>query len=91
MAKTAKELLDTNADNAFTNLFDEVKKSKKNTFVAICVTEGDAADKTRMAMHGESTGVLAAICVIIHDYAEKSHQTVTEVLLRIADAMSEDK
>lgn len=89
--KLEKELLDPTLDDAFTNLFDEVKKSKKNIFVAVCVTDGKAADKTRMAMHGEAGDVLAAICVAIHEYAEKTHQTVTEVLLRIASAMSEEE
>lgn len=89
--KLEKELLDPTLDDAFTNLFDEVKKSRKNVFVAVCVTDGKAADKTRMAMHGESDSVLAAICVAIHEYAERTHKSVTEVLLRIADAMTEDK
>lgn len=89
--KLEKELLDPKLDDAFTNLFDEVKKSRKNIFVAVCVTDGKAADKTRMAMHGESDSVLAAICVAIHEYAERTHKSVTEVLLRIADAMTEDK
>lgn len=89
--KLEKELLDPTLDDAFTNLFDEVKKSKKNIFVAVCVTDGKTADKTRMAMHGESDSVLAAICLAIHEYAEKTHKSVTETLLRIADAMTEDK
>lgn len=89
--KLEKELFDSNVDNAFTNLFDEVKKSRENIFVAICVTDDKKANKTRMAMHGGANDVLAAICVIIHDYAEKSHQTITEVLLRIASAMSEEE
>lgn len=91
MAKTTKELLDTNVDNAFTNLFDEVKKNRENVFVAVCVTDGKDANKTRMAMHGEASAVLAAICLAIHDFAEKSHLSVTEVILRIANAMSEDE
>lgn len=89
--KLEKELLDPTLDDAFTNLFDEVKKSKKNIFVAVCVTDGKAADKTRMTMHGGADDVLAAICVAIHEYAEKTHKTVTEVLLRIASAMSEEE
>lgn len=89
--KLEKELLDPTLDDAFTNLFDEVKKSRKNVFVAVCVTDGKKADKTRMAMHGGADDVLAAICVAIHEYAEKTHQTVTEVLLRIASAMSEEE
>lgn len=89
--KLEKELLDHTLDDAFTNLFDEVKKSKKNIFVAVCVTDGKTADKTRMAMHGESDSVLAAICMAIHEYAEKTHKSTTEVLLRIASVMSEDE
>ena len=89
--KLEKELLDQTLDDAFTNLFDEVKKSRKNVFVAVCVTDGKAADKTRMAMHGEANGVLALICMAIHEYAEKTHKSTTEVLLRIAGAMSEEE
>lgn len=89
--KLEKELLDTNLDDAFTNLFDEVKKSRENVFVAVCVTDGKEADKTRMAMHGESSGVLALICMAIHEYAERTHKSVTEVLLKIAGAMSEEE
>lgn len=89
--KPEKELLDPTLDDAFTNLFDEVKKSRKNVFVAVCVTDGKEADKTRMAMHGESDSVLAAICLAIHGYAEKSHKSTTEVLLRIVGAMTEEE
>ena len=84
-----KELLGNALDDVFTNLFDEVKKSKENVFVAVCVTDG--TDKMRMSMHGEPNDVLAAICVAIHRYAEETHQSVTEVLLRIAHAMSEEE
>ena len=86
-----KELLDNTLDDAFTNLFDEVKKSRNNVCVAICVTDGKATDKTRMAMHGGQNDVLAVICVAIHEYAERTHQSITEVLLRIASAMSEEE
>lgn len=86
-----KELLGHKLDDAFTNLFDEVKKSRENVFVAVCVTDGKAAAKTRMAMHGGQNDVLAAICVAIHEYAERTHQSITEVLLRIASAMSEEE
>lgn len=89
--KLEKELLDTTLDDAFTNMFDEVKKSKKNICVAVCITDGKRADKTRMAMHGEADEVLAAICLAIHEYAEKTHKSVTEILLRIAGAMSEEE
>lgn len=89
--KLEKELLDTTLDDAFTNMFEEVKKSKKNICVAVCITDGKAADKTRMAMHGEADEVLAAICMAIHEYSEKTHKSTTEVLLRIASALSEDK
>lgn len=89
--KLEKELLDTALDDAFTNMFDEVKKSKKNVCVAVCVTDGKEADKTRMAIHGEADGVLALICMAIHEYAERTHKSVTEVLLRIAGAMSEEE
>lgn len=86
-----KELLDHKLDDAFTNLFDEVKKSKDNVFVAVCVTDGSSNDKMRMSMHGGPDGVLAAICVAIHRYAEETNQSITEVLLRIASAMSEEE
>lgn len=82
-----KELLGHTLDDAFTNLFDEVKKSRENVFVAVCVTDG--TDKMRTSMHGEPNDVLAAICVAIHRYAEETHQSVTEVLLKIASVMSE--
>ena len=86
-----KELLDHKLDDAFTNLFDEVKKSRNNVCVAVCVTDGKDAAKTRMAMHGEQSGVLAAICVAINEYAERTHHSITEVLLKIASAMSEEE
>lgn len=86
-----KELLDHKLDDAFTNLFDEVKKSKDNVFVAVCVTDGKDANKIRMAAHGGQTDVLAAICVVINKYAEETHQSITGVLLSIADALSEGK
>lgn len=82
-----KELLDHTLDDAFTNLFDEVKKSKKNVCVAVCVTDG--TDKVRTSMHGEPNDVLAAICVAINEYAERTHHSITEVLLKIASVMSE--
>ena len=84
-----KELLGHKLDDAFTNLFDEVKKSRENVFVAVCVTDG--TDKVRTSMHGEPNDVLAAICVAIHRYAEETHQSITEVLLKIASAMSEEE
>ena len=86
-----KELLDNALDDAFANLVDEVKKSKKNVFVAVCVTDGSSDDKMRTSMHGEPNDVLAAICVAIHRYAEETHMSITEVLLRIASAMSEEE
>ena len=86
-----KELLDNALDDAFTNLFDEVKKSKKNVFVAVCVTDGSSNDKMRASMHGEPNDVLAAICVAIHRYAEETHTSITEVLLKIASVMSEEE
>ena len=89
--KLEKELLDHKLDDAFTNLFDEVKKSRDNVCVAVCITDGKAADKTRMAMHGGQNDVLAVICVAIHEYAERTHQSITDVLLRIAGAMSEEE
>lgn len=89
--KLEKELLDHKLDDTFTNLFDEVKKSEKNVCVAVCVTDGRDVAKTRMAMHGEQSGVLAAICVAINEYAERTHKSITEVLLRIAGAMSEEE
>ena len=86
-----KELLDHTLDDAFTNLFDEVKKSRNNVCVAVCVTDGKDVAKTRMSMHGGQNDVLAAICVAIHRYAEETNQSITEVLLRIASAMSEEE
>lgn len=82
-----KELLDHTLDDVFANLFDEVKKNRENVFVAVCVTDG--TDKVRTSMHGEPNDVLAAICVAIHRYAEETHQSITEVLLKIASVMSE--
>ena len=86
-----KELLDYTLDDAFTNLFDEVKKSRNNVCVAVCVTDGKDVAKTRMSMHGGQNDVLAAICVAIHEYAERTHKSITEVLLKIASAMSEEE
>lgn len=88
--KSEKELLDHKLDDAFTNLFNEVKKSKENTFVAVCVTDSKTTDKMRVSMHGGPDDVLAAICVAIHKYAEETNQSITEVLLRIAGALSEE-
>ena len=84
-----KELLDNTLDDAFTNLFNEVKKSKKNVFVAVCVTDGKDAAKTRMAMNGGQNDALAAICLAIHEYTERTHKSVTDTILRIANALSE--
>lgn len=89
--KLEKELLDHTLDDAFTNLFDEVKKSRNNVCVAVCVTDGKDIAKARMSMHGGQNDVLAAICVAIHRYAEETHQSITEVLLKIASAMSEEE
>ena len=86
-----KELLDNALDDAFTNLFDEVKKSEKNVCVSVCVTDSKDVAKTRMAMHGGQNDVLAAICVAINEYAERTHKSITEVLLKIASAMSEEE
>lgn len=86
-----KELLDHTLDEAFANLFDEVKKSEKNVCVSVCVTDGKDVARTRMAMHGEQSGVLAAICLAINEYAERTHHSTTEVLLKIASAMSEEE
>lgn len=86
-----KELLDHKLDDAFTNLFDEVKKSRDSILVAVCVTDIKTADKMRVSMHGGPDDILAAICVAIHRYAEGTNQSITEVLLRIAGAMSEEE
>lgn len=86
-----KELLNHNLDDAFTNLFDEVKKSRDNILVAVCVTDIKTADKMRVSMHGGPDDILAAICVAIHRYAEGTNQSITEVLLRIAGALSEEE
>ena len=84
-----KELLDNALDDAFTSLFDEVKKSRDNILVAVCVTDSKTTDKMRVSMHGGPNDVLAAICVAVHKYAEGTNQSITEVLLRIANALSE--
>ena len=89
--KKEKELLDHRLDDAFTNLFDEVKKSRNNILVAVCVTDSKSTDKMRVSMHGGPNDVLAAICVAIHKYAEGTNQSITETLLRIAGAMSEEE
>lgn len=89
--KLEKELLDHTLDDAFTNLFDEVKKSEKNIFIAVCVTDGKDTDKTRVSMHGKEDEVLAAICLAIHEYTERTHKSVTDTLLRIAGALSEEE
>ena len=86
-----KELLDNTLDDAFTNLFDEVKKSRNNILVAVCVTDSKTTDKMRVSMHGGPNDVLAAICVAIHKYAEGTNQSITETVLRIAGAMSEEE
>lgn len=86
-----KELLDHKLDDAFTNLFDEVKKSRNNILVAVCVTDSKTNDKMRVSMHGGPDDVLAAICVAIHKYAEGTNQSITETLLRIAGALSEEE
>lgn len=86
-----KELLDHTLDDAFTNLFDEVKKSRNNILVAVCITDIKTTDKMRVSMHGEPNDVLAAICVAIHKYAEETNQSIIEVLLRIANVMSEEE
>lgn len=88
--KSEKELLDHKLDDAFTNLFNEVKKSKENIFVAVCVTDSKTT-KMRVSMHGGPSDVLDAICVAIHKYAEETNQSITEVLLRIAGALSEEE
>lgn len=89
--KSEKELLNHKLDDAFTNLFDEVKKSRNNILVAVCVTDSKTTDKMRVSMHGGPDEVLAAICVAIHKYAEEANQSITEVLLRIANALSEEE
>lgn len=86
-----KELLDHKLDDAFTNLFDEVKKSRDNILVAVCVTDSKTTDKMRVSMHGGPNDVLAALCVAIHKYAEGTNQSITETLLRIANALSEEE
>lgn len=86
-----KELLDHKLDDAFTSLFDEVKKSRDNILVAVCVTDIKTADKMRVSMHGGPDDILAAICVALHRYAEGTNQSITETLLRIASVMSEEE
>ena len=86
-----KELLDNTLDDAFTSLFDEVKKSRNNILVAVCVNDSKATDRMRVSMHGGPDDVLAAICVAVHRYAEETHKSITEVLLKIAGAMSEEE
>lgn len=86
-----KELLDNTIDDAFANLFDEVKKSRDNILVAVCVTDIKTTDKMRVSMHGGPNDVLVAICVAISKYAERTHQSITEVLLKISSVMSEEE
>ena len=86
-----KELLDHTLDDTFTNLFNEVKKSRENILVAVCVTDSKTTDKTRVSMHGGPDDVLAAICLAIHKYAEGTNQSITKVLLRITNALSEEE
>lgn len=89
--KTKKELLDTTLDDAFTSMFDEVKKSKNNICVAVCVTDNDNANNTRVAMHGEANDVLAAICLAIHEFCRRTGESTTKVLLDITGALSEEE
>ena len=78
-------------DEAFKGLFDEVKKSRDNVYVAACITESDKDDHIRMSMWGDSDSILAAICLVIHEYSKKTHESTTETLLRISGALSEEE
>lgn len=74
----------------FTELYREVQKDKKNVYACICITGDEERDHIRMAMHGNSDSILAAVCCMIHKIADESDTTTTDVLLRIAGAMEKE-
>lgn len=77
-------------DKAFTKLFEATKAEKDTVLVAGCVTEGEDNDHIRMSMRGNADSVLAIICMMIKRHSEQTGYTVTETLLRIANAMTEE-
>lgn len=77
-------------DKAFKELFKVAKEEKDTTLVAGCVTEEEDNDHIRMSMHGSADAVLAIICMMIKRHSEQTGDTVTETLLRIANAMTEE-
>lgn len=77
-------------DKAFTKLFEAVREDKDTVLVAGCVTEGDDKDHIRMSMRGSADSILAIICMMIKRHSEQTKNTVTETLLTIANAMTEE-
>lgn len=75
----------------FTELYKEVQKDKKNVYACVCITEEEERNHVRMAMHGGSGSILAAICCMIHKIADEAGTTTTDVLLRIAGAMEKEE
>lgn len=79
-------------DKTFRVFFDKVKEDKSNVCVATYVTEFDEEkNETRVAMHGKSVDILAAICLSIQEYCNKTGESVNKVLLDIAGVLSEEK
>lgn len=79
-------------DKSFKEFFNKVSEDKRNVCVAVCVTEfSEEKDKTRVAMYGGDKDVLAAICLAIHEYCGKTHQSTAKVILDIAGALSEEE
>lgn len=74
----------------FTELYREVQKDKKNVYACICITEDEERDHIRMAMHGGSDSILAAVCCMIERVANENKTTTTDILLRIAGAMGKE-
>ena len=77
-------------DKAFMKLFEATKAEKNTVLVAGCVTGREDDDYIRMAMHGNADSILAIICMMIKRHSEQTGDTVTETLLRIANAMTEE-
>lgn len=79
-------------DKTFRAFFDKVKEDKRNVCVAVYITDFDEEkDKTRVAMQGRDSDILAAICLAIHSFCEKTQQSTNKVLLDIAGVLSEEK
>lgn len=77
-------------DKAFTELFKVAREDKDTVLVAGCVTEGKDDNHIRMSMRGSADSILAIICMMIKRHSEQTGDTVTETLLRIANAMTEE-